>query len=259
MSKISQWVSLLILGMLFAVGLSGCQPQDDAWQTIQRRGVLRVGLDPTYPPFENADTGELEGIDVDLARALGETLEVEVTFVYFGFDGLYDALATDQVDVLISALVEDISKTRDFAFSDPYFNAGQFLFIHQDAPEKSLTMADMENHLLAVELGSEGHVQSIEWSRKINGLEIKALPTADDALWLVTQGEAHAAMVDQISGRLYRQNFPELAMVAEPVTVEPFAIVTRIDDQSLLEAVNDGLAQLTEDGTIETILHRWLD
>ena len=47
----------------------------------------------------------LEGFDIDLASAIATDLGLTAEFVYFGYDGLYDALQTEQVDVLISALV----------------------------------------------------------------------------------------------------------------------------------------------------------
>src|SRR5262245_44631595 len=92
---------LVSLSPCLFVFLGGCQGREaQRWEQIQENGVLRVGLDPTYPPFETADDGELRGLDVDLARALAAELGLEVQFVYFGYDGLYDALLSNQVDVL---------------------------------------------------------------------------------------------------------------------------------------------------------------
>ena len=77
---------------------------------------MRVGIDPTYPPFALADDAGLRGIDVDFAQALAEELGLEAQFTYFGYDGLYDALTTGQVDVLISALVILPEKTKHIAY-----------------------------------------------------------------------------------------------------------------------------------------------
>lgn len=217
-----------------------------------------VGLDPTFPPFENGDTGELHGIDVDLARAIGEQLGVEVRFSYLGYDGLYDALATEQVDVLLSALVIDLGKTKDFAYTRPYFNAGQFLVVHRETADIE-TQDDLGGRVVAVELGSEGHVQAIQWERRVPNLTIQPVNTPDDALWLVLQKEADAAVVDQVSGRLYIRNAPELQLLEEPITVEPYAAVVRIDNQTLLEKLDNTLADMEESGELDAIIARWLD
>ncbi|RME44796.1 MAG: amino acid ABC transporter substrate-binding protein, partial [Caldilineae bacterium] len=95
---------------------------------VQRRGVLRVGLDPSFPPFETLDAGgQVIGLDADIARAIAADLGVQVEFVPIAFDGLYDALQVGRVDVLLSGLPVDPTRTRDVAYSRPYFNAGQML------------------------------------------------------------------------------------------------------------------------------------
>ncbi len=261
MSKpvISYFWLLAVCFFLLPAALVACTPTDDSWARVQNSGVLLVGLDPTFPPFENADTGELHGLDVDLAYALGQELGLTVEFRYLGYDGLYDALATRQVDVLLSALVIDMTKTRDFAYSQPYFDAGQLLVVREEDAEQIKGVADLAGRLLAVELGSEGHVQGTQWARQVPNLTIRSLPTAVDALWLVAQGEVDTAVVDHTTARLYRQNAPHLHLSPNPLTAEPYALVVRIDDQTLLEQLNLALAQLDTSGQLNQIQHRWLD
>ena len=136
------------LFLLLFILLTACS-SGDTWQRVQRDGILRVGLDPTYPPFENADSGELVGIDVDLIHALAKKLELTPQFDYIGYDGLYDALLTGRVDVLASALVVDEMRSADFAYTTPYFNAGQVLLAKKDSPIQSLDM--LINHVVVVD------------------------------------------------------------------------------------------------------------
>lgn len=235
----------------------GCLESGESWQRIQEEGVLRVGLDPTYPPFETADNGELRGIDVDLARALADEMDLEAQFTYFGFDGLYDALTTEQVDVLISALVVRVEQTRDFAYSEPYFNAGQLLVTPRTEDEVE-QMADLEGRTLAVELGAEGHVIATEWERRLARLDINPLQTPQGALDAVRDGDADAALVDAISARIYLAQNEQLHVAGEPVTVEPFAMVVRKEDEQLLSNLNEALEQLEASGELEAIIRRWM-
>ena len=99
----------LILILLVGLACSGCTGRAQTLDRILADGVIRVGLDPTFPPFENGDGG-LHGIDVDLANAIGRELGVEVEFVLFGYDGLYDALLIERCDILLSALIVDETK-----------------------------------------------------------------------------------------------------------------------------------------------------
>ena len=253
-------VAFLLLLLLL---LLGCQERDDSWQRVQERGVLRVGLDPTFPPFETADDDDLRGIDVDLARAIGDDLGLAVEFVYFGYDGLYDALATGQADVLLSALVVQMERTRDFAYSDSYFNAGQVLIVRRE--EAAVRgMVDLSGRRLAVELGSQGHVEALNWSRRLADMSILSYNTPDEALAAVATNEVDAALreadgalVDAVSGRLYLRDEPGLKLAAS-ITDEPYALVVRIDDRALLEQLNGSLGRLRASGELDSIIDRWL-
>lgn len=247
-----------VFAILFCLFLANCTTADDSLARVQQAGTLVVGVDPTFPPFENGDTGELVGLDIDLARALGTQLGVTVTFQPFGYDGLYDALNTGQVDVLLSALVVDETKTKDFVYTRPYFNAGQMLIVPNSTAIAKHT--DLSNQIIAVELGTEGHVQAIRWERELPGLVILPVATAGEALTAVATGTAQAALVDHVSGRLYlNQNDAPLQLLPTPVTVEPYALVVRQADVTLYNALDNALHELEESGALEGIISRWLD
>lgn len=249
--------SWLIVVTVLTLFVSGCRSEGDAWQRIQESGILRVGLDPTYPPFENLVGDEVEGLDVDLARAIGRDLGLRVEFVHFGFDGLYDALATKQVDVLISALAVAPERTRDFAFSDSYFDAGQVLIFHESSAIGG--MEQMAGRRVAVELGTQGHVEATTWARRLNELTIQPYNTVDEALIAVVDGQADAALVDSVSGRLFLTDNRLLVISQQSVVSEPYAMVTRIDDQRLLKKLDESLQRLRASGQLAEIVNHWLD
>ena len=246
--------------LLITLFISGCAKIDDTWQHLQNDGVpLRVGIDPTYPPFAVADSNDVWGLDVDLARAIGEELDVPVQFVYFGFDGLYDALLTEQVDVLISALVVNVGRTGDFAYSDPYFNAGEVLVVRA-AESEIKGWRDLNGRILAVELGSQGHMEANRWARRLADLTVQSCDTPDAALQAVALGQSDAALIDNASARLFQKENPStpLQRLPDPVTVQPYAMVVRKTDQRLLNHLNDSLEQLQKSGQLDVLLAKWL-
>ena len=240
------------------ISLSSCKLEDETWTRIEETAVLKIGLDPTYPPFEVADESGLYGLDIDLANALAAELGLQTEFVLFGYDGLYDALATHQVDLLISALVIAPERTRDFAYTEPYFNAGQILVVptgNDDIEE----MAHLNGRYLAVELGAQGHVEATIWERKLADLTILPFGSADEALTAVADNSAAAALIDAISGRLFIAAHPELKWVETVVSIEPFAIAVRIEDEQLLEKLNQSLVHLQKNGSLAQIIDQWID
>lgn len=253
--------SLLLSLLILLLAISGCRSNSGTWERIEQEGVLRVGLDPTYPPFEVTNESGVAGLDVDLAHALANELGLRVEFVHFGYDGLYDALATKQVDVLISALVIMPGRTRYFAYSEPYFNAGEVLIVPEESSDIS-EMADLGSRILAVELGAQGHVEGTQWEKRLPNLIIAPYNSAEEAIEAISGAQADAALVDSISGRLTLANQtddqPQLKLLSAPVTVEPFAMVVRIEDETLLEKLDGSLSSLTASGQLDQIIQQWL-
>lgn len=250
--------AVLLLALLIT---AGCRNPDDSWQRIAESGVLRVGVDPTFPPFALAEGDAVEGIDVDLTRALAEEMGLRAEFTYFGYDGLYDALTTGQVDALISALVIAPERTKDVAYSTPYFDAG--LILIYSAREGGITgMADLNGRVVAVELGALGHVEALNWQSRLPSMEIRTYDGADEAPAAVASGAADAALVDGVSGRLYLREHTadghDLTYLDQPIVSEPYAIAVRIADRQLLEELNRALSALDNNGTLDQIVGGYL-
>ncbi len=244
--------------LLSAICWTSCT-RPDALDRVRASGVLRVGMDASFPPFEFWDgEGNLVGFDVDLGREIAARLEVRAEFVAnLSYDGLYDALTAEQVDVVISALYVDPTRMADFAYSYSYFNAGQVLVVSEESSgvEK---MADLSGRTLAVEWGSEGDVVARTWARRLMGMTVIPCQSAEEALARVAAGEADAALVDHLSARMgIGQGLP-LRIAGDPVTDEPYAIAVRREDSALLRAVNEILVAMEEDGTLLQLRQRWL-
>ena len=247
---------LLLLSM-FLLLIAACRSDEGSWAAIQKRGTLRVGMDPTFPPFELADGGEPSGLDVDIANTIAQQLGLRAEFVLVSYDGLYDSLATGQVDLLLSAMVVSPERTRDFAYSASYFNAGEVLIITREWPT-TVELSDLADQTIAVELGSQGHLEVIDWANRVDTLVILPLNSSADAVEAVSNGAANAAVVDAVSGRLAMSEHPMLQLSATPVSVEPYAAVVRIEDSLLLRQVNEQLALLHDSGKLEEMIAYWL-
>jgi ABC-type amino acid transport substrate-binding protein len=236
------------------------------WRAIERPGPairqlfpygeMRVGVDASYPPFAVATGNDIFGLDIDVARAIGKRLNVPVRFINMGFDGLYDSLKVDQVDVLISALSVDYSRSNEVLYSLPYFNAGLVLVTHHSSPIQR--MSDLSTHSLAFEFGSEADQVSRIWLRRIPPFRTQAYETADYALDTVRLRAADAALVDAISAGLYRRRHPDWAANYDYVTDTLYAAAIRINRWETYAAINEALQSLLDDGTLEAIVRRWL-
>lgn len=230
---------------------------DPTWERVQREGVLRVGLDPTYPPFGYYDeAGKIVGYDVDLARALAARLGLRVELVPVHFDGLYDALAAGRADVLISALPFDPRRTKDVLYSPPYFQAGQVIVARAD--EGAVNGArDLAGRRVAVEWGSSGDVQL----RRLEGRGVKAqvvrFETPEAALAALKQTQVDVALVDAVSAYHFVNPNGDFKVIQPPLTDEPYVMAFRADSPALWDTLNRTLAKLSADGYLHQLLTRW--
>ncbi len=259
---------LLVVALTIAMGTMTACPwlggkEDRSLVRVRQAGVLRVGLDASYPPFEEIDgaTGEIRGFDVDLARELGRRLGVEVEIVNSGWDGLYDALEAGRFDAVISGLVYDPWQTDRVAYSISYFNAGQVLVVREDAREDEEAIAqvgDLKGRTLGVEVGSEGDVQGHELRKRLRDLTLRPYPAPTDVLRAVRQGEVDAGLVDAISARQFIRTEGGVRIVGPPVSDELYVVAVRLEDQALLKAINAALVEMRDDGTLSRLADKWL-
>lgn len=248
-------VLLLLVGGAFLQGRWHKQP--DAWEIIQERGFMRVGMDASYPPFEWIDeNGTFQGYDVALAQALAERWGVRVEWVNIHFDGLYDALSVGRIDMIVSALPYDRTLTRDVIYSRPYFNAGQVLVVPKES--SIATIQDLDGAVVAVELGTEAHHLARMLVRDRNlALEILTARELAEAATAVVEGRAAALLCDRVEALGLLREHP-LRIVEPPLTNEPYVIAVRADSPRLAREIDMALGAWLEDGTLEVLAQSFL-
>jgi len=240
---------------------------DETWARIQREGLMQVGMDASWPPFEYIDgsTGQIVGLDVDLARAIGQRLGVEVGLVNVGFDSLYDALYVGRFDAIVSALPYDPLLYGDVAYSISYFNAGQVLVVRADETETSESVNqriretnDLSGKKLGVEWGSEGDVIGRRLQKKIEGLSLENYMAPQDVLWALKEDEVEVAIVDAVSAHQFIATKGGVQVVGDPLTDELYVVAVRLESPLLLKAINKALVEMREDGAVERLQEKWL-
>jgi ABC-type amino acid transport substrate-binding protein len=158
--------------------------------------------------------------------------------------------------VVISALYADPTRVGPFAYSVPYFDAGQVLVVAGET-EEVRSLEDLEGLVLAVELGSEGDAVARAWSRRLTALRVLSCPSADEALAQAASGEGDAALVDHLSALAWSGEGGGLRIVGEPVTEVPYAVAVRQESRGLLRAINEVLTEMEADGSLDRLRQHW--
>ena len=251
---------VLLSALCVYVGLAMVQTwrrsrPDSTWADIQRTGIIRVGMDVSFPPFATVTDGKPTGLDVAVAEALAQRLNARIEIVTLGYDGLYDALLNKRVDMLISALSFAPVRLGDFLYSRPYVDAGQVLV---SASGSYQTMNQLEGLRVAVEYGSTADEVVRRWERRLKVLNVIRVTTTDDALAAVSAGTVDACLVDVVSARLYHRQHPEVSLAATTAEADNYGVVVRRNSYDLLADVNRALDEMEADGTLTNLLTHWL-
>lgn len=231
--------------------------RDEHYARILAAGVLRVGMDASFPPFEHQQGDALAGLDVDLAHELANRMGLRVEFVGTGFDALYEQLAAGHYDVVISALPYDRLRTRDVAYSSIYFRGGEVLVTRSGDREVS-SLASLRARPLGVELGSNADTLARRLQRR-NGYRLESFPSLDAAADALEAQSLDAVLADAVSARLLRRARPSLSLVGERVGDEPnYVIAMPLTATKLLAALNMHLRAMERDGGLAALIARWL-
>jgi ABC-type amino acid transport substrate-binding protein len=231
-------------------------PQDVTWIRVQANKDLYVGLDPDYPPFTEWTPDQIDGIEADIAREIGNRLGVKTQILIMGTDSLYDSLYTGYVDLIISGLHVDPTLKEWVHYTPPYYDAGQILVSRADSPVA--TMRALDGKTVAVEIASQGDLAALRWQRRLHVLDVQRYMLPDDAMSAVQAGHADAALVDTVSARLYLDQHDDLVMAAKTTVPDDYVIALRKANFRLIAAVERALHDMIADGTLDTIINRWL-
>lgn len=102
-----------------AAGGSSSQGADIALPAkIADKGAIDVGVYFNYPPFSFAEGGELQGIEADLARAVGEQLGVEMRFHDLAFEAMVPSVINGRTDMLIGPMADTTERRKEVTFID---------------------------------------------------------------------------------------------------------------------------------------------
>ena len=217
---------------------------------------LLVATEPAFPPFEfQAPSGELQGFDIDLMKAVGKAAGLQVQFQSLPFDGIIPALQAKTVGAAISGMTITAERAQTIDFSQPYFKAGLAIAVRENNT-KIQSFDQLKNQKIAVQIGTTGAKKAQE----IPGAQIRSFDSAPLALQELLNGNVEA-VINDAPVTLYAiktANLSGIKIVSQLLTEEFYGIATR-KNAPVLPAINRGLKQVLANGTYQEIYQRWFN
>ena len=260
MKKTITLIMVLALCVCMALGLAACGGSGDGGSDSGSEKYV-VLMNPDFPPFDttDAESGELDGFDVDMVNAIAEDQGFEVEWKSMEFDALIPALEAGNGDIVASGMNGDVPERQEKVdFTDPYYKSGLVIMVKADNnninSEDDLT-TDMR---VASQSGTTG---ADEVNRlKDEGLikEAVILKGFDECVLQLQNGDSEAVIIDEpVAYGYMKMKEGEFKAVGETINAERYAMAVAKGNSELQGKLNAGLKNIIDSGKFAEICEKW--
>ena len=234
---------------------------DAAELTTLTKGVLTMATNAQFPPYEMVADGDgvdgtgFEGIDVELAAALADKLGLKLQIDDMDFDAALTAVQQGKCDVVLGGLTYTEDRDELMDFSTPYSQGVQVIIVPEDSTIASgddLANADM----IGTQRGTTGFIYC---SDDYGDDHVAAYDNGAAAVQALLNGQVDAVVIDQAPAEAYVAANTGLKIVETPYVVEDYCVAMGEGNTAMQDAINNALAELTADGTVQQILDKYIN
>lgn len=257
MKKVLIAALIVLVAVTCVFALVGCD----------NRPVLKVATNAFFPPFESYDeNSQFVGIDMDLAREIGERLGYKVVIENMEFDSVITAVQSGTHDIGMAGLTVTPDRAEQVDFCTEYYTSAQVVVARSGDPILALTDADaivemLKNKRIGVQRGTTGHM----FVAGDEGFGYEAIPgatavphaTGASAMLDLKNGTVDYVVIDEApASKLVEANSTTTAYNSVKLTEEAYAFAVNKNNAELRTKVNEVLAAMMSDGTFQSILNK---
>ena len=239
---------------------SGSVSNGDPAFTTVTPGKLTMSTNASFPPYEMvADDGSFDGIDIEVAGAIAEKLGLELQVDDMGFDAALQAAQTGKSDMVMAGVTVTEERQAVMDFSNSYANGVQVVIVKEGSPIQ--TVDDLANaNMIGCQMGTTGYIYCSDTPENGGFGEDHVTPYDDGAaaVQALMNGQIDAVVIDNMPAQEYVAANPGLKILDGEFTNEDYAIGVAKGNTALLDAINGALEELSNDGTIQSIVDKYI-
>ncbi len=253
--------ALLAALLLMTLGAAGCQKKNnqtegDQLERIRQKGSITVAMEGTWAPWTyHNEQDELVGYDVEIAQKIAEKLGVTVNFVEGEWDGLLAGLDDGRYDIMVNGVGITAERQEKYDFSTPYAYNRTAVIVRGEY-EDIHSMEDLKGKTTANTISSTYAEQA-----EAHGATVTGVDDLNQTIELLLSGRIDATLNAEVVFADYKNAHPEanIKIAAYSDDVERVAIPVRkgADSATLLDAINQALAELSADGTLTALSEKY--
>lgn len=230
----------------------------EAVLTTVEAGKLVMSTNASFPPYEmTTDDGGFEGIDVEIAGAIAEKLGLELVVDDMDFDAALLAVQQGKSDIVMAGVSVTEDRLLVMNFSDSYATGVQSVIIKEGS---DVNMDNLGDYMIGCQRGTTGYIYASDTPENGGYGEdhVTAYDNGASAVQALMNGQVDCVIIDNAPAAEYVAANPGLTLLPGAWVEESYAIGMNKDNTALLEAVNNALAELTADGTVQAIIDKYI-
>lgn len=240
----------LVLALMLVFALTACGSSSD--MTIEE-GKLIMSTNAAFPPYEMTDdNGGYVGIDVEIAQAIADKLDLELVIDDMDFTVALEAAQNGKSDMVMAGVTVTDDRLLVMDFSDSYATGVQVVIVKEGS---DVTLDNLGEQLIGTQNGTTGNIYCADDYGEDHVVSYDNGITAVQAL---LNDQVDCVVIDSAPAHELVAANAGLTILDTEYVTENYAIGTAKGNTELLEAINKALAELQADGTIDTIVAKYI-
>ncbi len=216
-------------------------------------GKLIMSTNAAFPPYEMvADDGSYEGIDVEVAGAIAEKLGLELVVDDMDFDAALLAVQQNKSDIVMAGVTVTEDRQLVMNFSDSYATGVQVVIVKEGS---DVTLDNLGEKMIGTQRGTTGYIYT---SDDYGDDHVTAYDNGASAVQALINGQVDCVVIDSAPAEAFVAANAGLTILDTEYVTESYAIGVNKDNTALLDAINQALAELTADGTVQSIVDKYI-
>ena len=222
--------------------------------TTVEAGKLTMATNATFPPYEmTTDAGEFEGIDIETAQAIADKLGLELQIDDMDFDAALLSVQQGKADIVMAGVTVTDERKAVMDFSDSYATGIQSIIVPEGSDIASPD--DLAGKKIGTQRGTTGYIYCTD---DFGEDAVVAYDSGLTAVQALNNGQVDAVVIDNAPAKEYVAANPGLKVLETSYAEEDYAIGMNKDNTALVEAVNAALEELKADGTLQSIVDKYI-
>ena len=216
-------------------------------------GKLIMSTNAAFPPDEMvADDGSVEGIDVEVAGAIAGKLGLELVVDDMDFDAALLAVQQNKSDIVMAGVTVTEDRQLIMNFSDSYATGVQVVIVKEGS---DVTLDNLGEKMIGTQRGTTGYIYT---SGDYGDDHVTAYDNGASAVQALLNGQVDCVVIDSAPAEAFVAANAGLTILDTEYVTESYAIGVNKDNTALLDAINQALAELTADGTVQAIVDKYI-